>query len=94
MSYKNDKGFNNGFIVKQLRQKDMMEDFIAEVNLFMNESYVETLQEHVETIRLYKKVCNGWKIKEKEEMIEKLENLREILINRIEEIRPITAAEF
>ena len=94
MSYKNDRGFNNGFIVKQLRQKDMMEDFIAEVNLFMNESCVETLQEHVETIRLYRKVCNGWKIKEKEEMIEKLENLREILLDRIEEIRPITAAEF
>lgn len=94
MSYKNDKGFNNGFIVKQLRQYDQMNDFIAEVNLFMNESCVETLQEHVETIRLYKKLCNKWTINEKASMIEKLENLKEILFDRIEEIRPITAAEF
>ena len=91
MSYKGEKGFNNGFIVKQLRQYDKMNDFIAEVNLFMNESYVERLEEHVETIRLYLQICNKWTIQEKGEMIQKLKDLRVSLNQRIQSIKPNTA---
>ena len=73
---------------EQIKQKFIIEEFIASTNLFISEYYLETLEEKLGLTEVFLNICHSWTIDEKDEIIEKLSDLELALFDRIQAIKP------
>ena len=75
-------------ISKQYKQKAVIEEFVASVNLFISEYYIETLEQNLTITEIYLNNCQSWTIDEKDVVLKKLYDLEAALMERIEVLNP------
>ena len=73
---------------KQRIQKRIIEEFISATNMFISEYFVEVLEEKLALTQVFINQCSSWTIEEKEEIIEKLNDLELALFDRISDLKP------
>lgn len=84
---------NDKYIKEELKQKNVIEEFIASTNLFIAEYYLEELAEKLRITQIFLNTCESWIIDEKDDIIEKLNDLELALFNRIKFINPDVVSE-
>ena len=79
---------NDKYKKEELKQKTIIEEFIASTNLFIAEYYLEDLEEKLRITAVFLNTCESWIIDEKDDVIEKLNDLELALFNRIKLLKP------
>lgn len=70
-------------ISTQLQQKNTIDLFISNTKLLMYEVCYETVEGYYERAKKYKEICKSWTIREKGEVINKLNKLQMDLYQRM-----------